>query len=65
MDRKAVNGLFITAAVIAIVTSAPISAIRNINAASFRDQAKTEQVTRDQSAPTVLAQGRCINGQCY
>jgi hypothetical protein len=63
MDRKVVNRLFIWATLVAIVASA--SAAGNQSATISPDQLNSKQVADGQSAPIVLAQGRCFNGRCY
>jgi hypothetical protein len=63
MDRKTVTRLFASAVLVAIVASAPVIGVQG-TALSF-DQSKAKAVADRQSAPIVLAQGRCFNGRCF
>jgi uncharacterized low-complexity protein len=46
--------------VAAFVAAASVPAVRDTGAAAISSQARA-----DQSAPIVVAQGRCYNGKCY
>lgn len=62
MDRKTVARVFAPAMLVAIVASAP--ATGDHNATLSLDQTNAKH-SADQSAPIVLAQGRCFNGRCF
>jgi hypothetical protein len=63
MDKKVVSRLFASAVLVAIVASAPATGEQG--ATLSLDQLKTAPAADWQSAPIVLAQGRCFNGRCY
>ena len=64
MDRKSSRIVIRSFVMIALVTTALASSIRDreINSPRAQDQASQSPAL---APPIVLAQGRCFNGRCY